>query len=72
MKRMTIPFDVQKDGILDKLSIEEVKEIANKQLNYGWRCIEVKRLENAAYDYRLTVEWQGDSEPPVPAFPPNC
>lgn len=71
MKRVIIPFDVQKDGILDKLSLEEMKSIANKRLNYGWRCIEVKKLENAAYDYRLTVEWQGDSEPTVPAFPPS-
>ena len=71
LKRVTIPLDVQKDGVLDKLSTEEMKKILEAQLNYGWHCIEIKRLENAAYDYRLTVEWRKDSEPTVPPFPPK-
>lgn len=71
MKCVTIPFDVQKDGVLDKFSTEKIKEILEAQLNYGWHCVEVKRLKNAAYDYRLTVVWQKDSEPTVPPFPPK-
>ena len=71
LKRVTIPFDVLKDGVLDKLSVEEMKNIANKQMNYGWRCVRIKKLENAAYDYSLTAEWKGDSEPTDPVFPPS-
>lgn len=71
MKRLIIPFDVQKDGILDSLPNEKMIELIKEQMNYGWNFVNLKRLRNAAYDYRITVEWQGNSEPTVPPFSEN-
>lgn len=71
MKRITIPLDIQKDGILNKLPEEQLIKLAKEQLNYGWYFINLKHLENSAYDYSITVEWRKDSEPTVPPFDSN-
>ena len=69
MKRVTLPLDILSEKEYDEMSDEQIISVIKKQLNYGWKFVSLKHLsEKAAYDYRITLEWEKDDEPTIPPF----